>query len=125
MNSLNVIPDIGNSNNRIESAEANSKKIAQNNEVVKQQTQKITDESVVNVVMKPTELEKVVVEINQVMATVQRDINFSIDDKSGRKIISVYEKGTDTLIRQLPSEDALKLLHNLEELKGILFETEI
>jgi flagellar protein FlaG len=71
------------------------------------------------------DLNEVVNNINQAITSVPKNINFSIDENSGRKIISVYEKGTDKLIRQLPSEDALKLLENLEQLKGLLFNSKV
>jgi len=69
-------------------------------------------------------LDEVVNEINKALTSVPKNINFSIDENSGRKVISVYEKGSDKLIRQLPSEDALKLLENLEQLKGLLFNSQ-
>jgi len=72
-----------------------------------------------------TNLDEVVTNINKAITSVPKNINFSIDENSGRKVISVYEKGTDKLIRQLPSEDALKLLENLEQLKGLLFNSKV
>ena len=69
-------------------------------------------------------LDEVVNDINKALTSVPKNINFSIDENSGRKVISVYEKGSDKLIRQLPSEDALKLLENLEQLKGLLFNSQ-
>lgn len=126
MSNLNVMPDTGSPITRIETAEANQdEKVAKNKEVHDENTQKVAETSSVSVVTQQPELEEVIDEINTVMTTVQRDINFSVDEKSGRKVISVYEKDSDKLIRQLPSEDALKLLENLEQLKGLLFKTDV
>ncbi|MBL4911266.1 MAG: flagellar protein FlaG [Alteromonadaceae bacterium] len=74
---------------------------------------------------KAINLDEVVNKINKALTSVPKNINFSIDENSGRKVISVYEKGSDKLIRQLPSEDALKLLDNLEQLKGLLFNSKV
>jgi flagellar protein FlaG len=74
---------------------------------------------------KPANLDEVVNDINKALTAVPKNINFSIDENSGRKVIAVYEKDSNKLIRQLPSEDALKLLENLEQLKGLLFNSKV
>ncbi|MFT5755368.1 MAG: flagellar protein FlaG [Alteromonadaceae bacterium] len=126
MSDLHVMPDAGNAITRTEFVDtAKESKPTTVNEAKDKQVQDVAEESLVSVTVQPPELEDVVQEINEVMATVQRDINFSVDEKSGRKVISVYEKGSETLIRQLPSEDALKLLENLETLKGLLFKIDV
>jgi len=126
MSNLNVIPDINNSIARTESIDViKESRVATVDETKESNVQKIEQEAAVSALVKQPELEDVVDEINEVMSTVQRDINFSVDEKSGRKVISVYEKGSETLIRQLPSEDALKLLENLETLKGLLFKIDV
>ena len=129
MSNLNVMPDTGNSITRIESADISKEtSVAAVNEIkdVKaKEAQKVIEEPAISAIVQQPELVDVVQEINKVMASVQRDINFSVDERSGRKVISVYEKGSEKLIRQLPSEDALKLLENLEQLKGLLFKTDV
>ena len=126
MSNLNVMPDSGNSITRIESSEISKEnQVAAVKDIKEMEAQKIAEESAVSAIVQQPELVDVVQEINKVMASVQRDINFSVDEKSGRKVISVYEKGSEKLIRQLPSEDALKLLENLEQLKGLLFKTDV
>ncbi len=132
MDNLNVLPEIVNSIAKVDSVKVNeenisssvSDKIAFEQQKIAQ-VQKVAKEEAVAAVLTQPELEEVVQEINEVMATVQRDINFSVDEKSGRNVISVYEKGSDTLIRQLPSKEALKLLDNLEQLKGLLFKADV
>jgi len=132
MDNLNVLPEIVNSITKVDSVKVNeenispsvSDKIAFEQQKIAQ-VQKVAKEEAVAAVLTQPELEEVVQEINEVMATVQRDINFSVDEKSGRNVISVYEKGSDTLIRQLPSKEALKLLDNLEQLKGLLFKADV
>lgn len=127
MSNLNVTPDLGSSSSRVEAFEATNKvKGVEHKDIsVEQQVHKADKESAISAKIKQPELEDVVKEINNVMASVQRDISFSIDENSGRRVISVYEKGTDKLIRQLPSKEALKLLDNLEQLKGILFKADV
>ncbi|MGV6852834.1 MAG: flagellar protein FlaG [bacterium] len=45
-------------------------------------------------------------------------LNFSVDDGSGKTIISVVDKTTDELIRQIPSEEALRVAAFVAEQGG-------
>lgn len=134
MDDLNAMSGIGSSSHQLESlnqgkeitqATATSlKKEVSENELLYQQGNALTANAS-TVEASAVELDNVITEINHVMEMVQKDINFSIDEHSGRKVISIYEKGSGTLIRQLPSEEALKLLSNLEQLKGIIFKADV
>jgi len=129
MDNMNVMSDVGNSLIKVEPVEVkkggSASTVSEKNVIENHQAQKVADKDAVKKITTQPELENVVHEINNMMVTVQRDLNFSIDENSGRKVISVYEKGTDKLIRQLPSEEALKILDNLEQLKGLLFKTDV
>jgi len=129
MDNFSVTSDVGNVFTRVEPTEVKKENsaTATTEQVIaaQQQVQKVAEQEAAKQAAEKPELEDVVQEINDVMATVQRDLNFSVDEKSGRRVISVYEKGTDKLIRQLPSKEALQLLDNLEQLKGILFKTDV
>jgi len=129
MENINVVSDVGRSLTRVDTVGVNkenhSSVVGEQVAVKNQQVQKVAEEQAIEKGIAPAELEEVVSEINHMMETVQRDLNFSVDENSGREVISVYEKGTDKLIRQLPSEEALKILDNLEQLKGLLFKTDV
>ena len=136
MDNLNVLPEAMSSMIKAEPVRAEPIKTSEKNspstisdatfeQKAVDQAFKADEEATVTKTLTQPELEQVVNEMNNVMATVQRDINFSVDEKSGRNVISVYEKGSDTLIRQLPSKEALKLLDNLEQLKGLLFKADV
>ncbi len=43
-----------------------------------------------------------------------RDLEFSIDDSSGRTIVTVRDGSTDEVIRQIPSEEALRLANEID-----------
>jgi len=69
-------------------------------------------------------LEQVVADMQDFVQSVQRNINFSLDDDSGRVVINVTERETGEVIRQIPSEDALRLAENLAEIRSLLFSAE-
>lgn len=56
--------------------------------------------------------------------SVQRDINFNVDDSSGRVVINVTEAASGDVIRQIPSEEALRLSESMSEIRSLLFKAE-
>lgn len=65
-----------------------------------------------------TELQEAVTQINDYVQTIQRDLSFSMDDKSGRTVISVIDSGSGELIRQIPSEEVLALATILKDVSA-------
>ncbi|THB65291.1 MAG: flagellar protein FlaG [Gammaproteobacteria bacterium] len=70
----------------------------------------------------PKEIENAVKQINDYVQEIHRDIEFSVDEDTGRSIIRVYDSGTEELIRQIPSEEVVELAKNLKETTGLLFK---
>lgn len=70
------------------------------------------------------ELEKAVGNIQEFVQSVRRDINFSLDDGNGRVVVKVTDASSGDVIRQIPSEEALKLAENLSEVRSLLFQAE-
>ena len=48
----------------------------------------------------------------------------NLDEDSGRVVINVTEATSGDVIRQIPSEEALRLAENLSEIRSALFEAE-
>ena len=53
-----------------------------------------------------------------------RNIQFQLDDDSGRMIVKVTEASSGDVIRQMPSEEALRLAENMAEIQSVLFSGE-
>ena len=70
------------------------------------------------------QLQSAVADIQDFVQSVRRDINFNLDDESGRMVINVTEANSGDMIRQIPSEEALRLAENLSEIRSVLFEAE-
>ncbi|MHA6494555.1 flagellar protein FlaG [Pseudomonas borbori] len=70
------------------------------------------------------ELEKAMNNIQEFVQSVRRDINFSLDDGNGRVVVKVTDASSGDVIRQIPSEEALKLAENLSEVRSLLFKAE-
>ena len=71
------------------------------------------------------EIEQTVSEIGDFVQTIQRNLQFTVDDDSGETIIKVTDKETDDVIRQIPSEEVLQLQQYIKDASGILFKAKV
>jgi flagellar protein FlaG len=69
-------------------------------------------------------LEKAVTDIREFVQATQRNLNFSIDDSTGQVVVKVIATDSGEVIRQIPSETALKLAQNLSDASSLLFQTQ-
>ena len=72
--------------------------------------------------VKHDQLQTAVSDLQDFVQSVRRDINFNLDEESGRVVVNVTEAASGDVIRQLPSEEALRLSENLSEIRSLLFE---
>ncbi|AXA55054.1 flagellar protein FlaG [Pseudomonas thivervalensis] len=74
---------------------------------------------------KREDLEKAVTDIQEFVQAAQRKLDFSIDDSSGRIVVKVIATETGDVIRQIPSETALKLAQSLSDASNLLFNDRV
>lgn len=72
---------------------------------VQEQSQKVSKE----------EVESAVTKLNDYVQTVQRNLQFNLDDASGKTIITVVDKQTSEVVRQIPDDVAVKLAQDLQQ----------
>ena len=72
----------------------------------------------------PKMLEKAVKDLSQGVQIMQRSLQFSIDETSGRTVIKVVDKNTQEVIRQIPEEQVLELAARLDKHAGVLLKDE-
>jgi len=70
-------------------------------------------------------VEEAVASLNAFVQLMDRNVSFEIDSDSGRDVISVFEKETKELIRQIPSEETLELLKRMDKMVGVLFSENV
>ena len=81
----------------------------------------ITDESAaVREHATETTLDELVNDLNRHIQSTTRALHFTVDEKNGRPIVSVIDKGTNEVIRQIPSEVALQIADTFDEVTGLL-----
>ncbi|MCK8688358.1 flagellar protein FlaG [Pseudomonas umsongensis] len=74
---------------------------------------------------KRAELEQAVTSIRDFVQSTQRNLDFSIDDKTGTVVVKVIATESGEVIRQLPSEAALKLAQTLSDASSLLFDAKV
>jgi flagellar protein FlaG len=58
--------------------------------------------------------------INKALQTFSRNIQFSVDESTGKSVVKVVDMETGDLIRQMPSQEALDIARALDRLQGML-----
>jgi len=82
------------------------------------------DSSEQNTAPELTNLEAIAERITDFVRSMNRDLNFRVDEGSGRTIVTVLDGETKEVIRQIPSEEFLRMAEVLAENSALLLDTE-
>ena len=66
------------------------------------------------------ELELAVAKLNDYVQNTERKLNFQLDEEAGVTIIRVFDRQSDELIRQIPTEEAVSLAQKLNQEEPLL-----
>jgi len=72
-----------------------------------------------------TKLKLAVQEIEKFVQSIKRNLEFSIDEHSGKVIVKVIASETGEVVRQIPSAAALKLADSLANASHVLFDAKV
>jgi flagellar protein FlaG len=70
------------------------------------------------------QISNAVKEINGFFQAAQRSLQFNVDETSGHMVMQIKDSQTNEVIRQIPSEDVLKLAKRMDEITGVLFKAQ-
>lgn len=68
------------------------------------------------------QVEQAVQSANQFFQKISQNLEFSVDQGSGRTITRLVDKETNTVIRQIPSEEMLDIARALDHFQGLLLK---
>ncbi|MBS4016595.1 flagellar protein FlaG [Azonexus hydrophilus] len=68
------------------------------------------------------EVEGAVSRLSKFVAPNQSEINFSVDESSGIRVVKIIDRNSNEVIRQMPSEEAVALARALDKLQGLLIK---
>jgi len=63
-----------------------------------------------------------VLQLNDYAQNINREIQFSVHEETNRTVVKVVDTETKKVIRQLPSEEILKIAESLENFSGMLLK---
>lgn len=70
-------------------------------------------------------LKSLVEKLNKNADKFQRDLVFTVHEETGRSVVTVSDAESGKVVRQIPSEETLKLAEKLEEFKSLLVDTQV
>jgi flagellar protein FlaG len=75
--------------------------------------------------MSTAQLEKVAKQLQEFIGQMNRGLEFSVDEDSGRDVIKVLDKTSGELIKQYPTEEVLSLVAKLSEATGNFVDSKV
>ena len=61
-------------------------------------------------------------QLNQQIERNGRGLNFSVDERLNRHIITVTNTATGEVVRTIPTDVVINVAHNIEDIKGLLLD---
>ena len=65
-------------------------------------------------------LKEAVAAANEAMQAKNSELDFSVDEGTGKTVVRVIDKQTGEVIRQMPSKELLEIAKSLDRLQGLL-----
>ncbi len=70
------------------------------------------------------ELSAALEEVQKTIRPFASELNFSLEEDTGRMLVKIVDTETDEVIRQIPSEELLRISKALDKLQGLLLNSE-
>lgn len=91
---------------------------AKNSESTSEVTQTAEQENVNSLEDSSVVLQKAVEDINAMVESKNRQLRFSVDDSSGKPVITVLDSESEDVIREIPSEEVRRLAARIQDLQS-------
>ena len=103
-------------------AKAPQREVKTDAEIVAQVAATTIKPSGINEAAQPTRevVAKAAAQLQEFVSSMGRNLNFSIDETTGYNVVKVVNPDTGELIRQLPSEELLKISRDFQRLNNVL-----
>lgn len=70
------------------------------------------------------DVNKAIGKLQDYVQNLDRELQFAVDDDTGRTVVTIRDAETQKVLRQIPSEELLALTKSLEHTQGMLFKKE-
>ena len=61
-------------------------------------------------------------ELEEALPAASNSLSFRVDELLDRPVITVVDQKSGEIVRTLPSDEVLRVAHNIEKMRGILFD---
>ena len=68
----------------------------------------------------PDDVREAVKEIERNLSSNSTDLRFSVDNSTGKTVVSVLDSQTKEVIRQIPAEEVMQMARFLDRMQGLL-----
>ena len=58
--------------------------------------------------------------LNEAMAASSQSLKFEIDEDTKQIVVKIIDQGTDEVVRQIPTEEALQMAKSIDKMQGLL-----
>jgi flagellar protein FlaG len=72
--------------------------------------------------LKPDELRAVLESVGEAVESLNPNVQFRVDDSTGQLLTQIVDRDTGQVVRQIPTEEAVRALSRLNEFVGLLFD---
>jgi flagellar protein FlaG len=66
-------------------------------------------------------LQEAVSMLNKQMSSTKRGLGFQVDEAVGGPVVTVRSAESGEVVRQIPNEVVVRIAHNIDKYKGLLF----
>jgi flagellar protein FlaG len=70
----------------------------------------------------PEQIQQATRNIERAVGSMTSELNFSVDQESGKTVVRVIDSATQQLIRQIPSEELMAASRAIDRLAGLLVQ---
>lgn len=56
------------------------------------------------------------------LPSTSKSLHFQVDEVLNRPVITVVDKDSGEILRKLPSDEVIRVAHNIDKMKGIIFD---
>lgn len=82
--------------------------------------QAVTQQTKTSAAGKSANLEQALKDIEVAVQAKANNLQFSVDDSTGKTVVRVVDSSSGSTIRQIPTEEALAIAQDIERMKGLL-----
>lgn len=71
----------------------------------------------------PQEIDRILEVANAALKSANNSLRFRVDDSIDRPVVTVVDEDSGAVVRQLPSEEVMRIARSIDSMRGVLFDS--